>query len=336
MGKKTNPITKFQKQCQTYFSSVSARACKYLYLNLPGYEDCLVISNADPDMLMTYTSLPMVSIHCIKPKDDFLKTFKELFSLEAIQDQCYLIRTEFITKAFKDSRIETVLTQIDPLTKNLYILGGGQEITIQFNNEDDDDDEPGEDDTGKSLSELETLMVDDGWDSEIKRAMFTASNIAGLPFKDPFIINELCSALEDLLDDIKKVESQSLKTISFDQIFLLENEKYYSNWYLSPMFNGIDLKTDVSKAEYKPQRLLLVDGLDMPCAREFLKKQVLKDEFIGTFRFYIYNATGDTVKCLACYDAPDVTIFSTRPYLETVMVSKKTNHREITEEVSHG
>lgn len=339
MGKKTEPITKFQKQCRAYFSSLSARGCKYLYLNLPNYEDCLILSNADPDMLITYTSLPMVSVHIIRPKDGFLTTFKQLFSLDQIESQCYIIRTEFITQVFKDNRIESVFAQIDPMTKNLFVLSGGKEITIQFNDEDlvgaDEEDFTVEESTNSTLSELEAILVDDGWDSGlIKRSMLSLSNVAGAPLSDPFIIDELCTIISGMITENSKLEKQELKSLISQQDFFKDKNKYSSNWYLSEVFNGAHFKPD-NQVVYRQQRLLLVDGLDMPSIKEFLCKQVVKNQFVGMFNLYIYNATGDTVRCLACYDAPDVAIISTRPYMETVLVQEKTNPREKSEEVSH-
>lgn len=320
--KKSVPITDFQKQCRSYFSSLSARGCKYVYLNIPGHENELVVTNADPDLFITYTSLAMISIHCIQPHDDFLVMFRDLFNLNQISNHSYIIKTEFITKAFKDFRIESVLAQIDPITKNLYILGGGKQLTISIERDDDDDDyssEPSQ--STMTIDELDKVMQDDGWDCEIKRSLFTATNIAGTLLKDPFVINELAVVLDQMAIDYKNCTEmpEGHYAQKFDQTLLTKQEKFHSNWYRSQEFSGDQFGLPEER-KYQNQKLLLVDGLDLPSVREFIQKKYVKEQFVGDFSLYIYKSNGDTVKCLACYHAPEVSITSTRPYMETVLM----------------
>lgn len=319
--KKSVPISQFQKQCKSYFSSISARGCKYLYLNFPGYENYLILSNADPDLLTTYTLASMISVHVIEPKDDFLETFRNLITPNIKENVPYLIRVELITKAFKDFRIETVFTNINP-EGILFVMGGGQFIQVDANDEEVDDYSE-EDENSPILDELDRLMIDDGWDAEVKRSLFTKKHIAGTPLTDPFVIMEMEKIIQQIFHDYHQCTDnvETSKIVKFDQIHLVDQVRTHANWYRTISFTGDQLGLPV-KFDYRPQKILLIDGLDLPCVAEFLKKKIIKDQFIGEFNIYIYNSVGDTAKCLACYDALDVKIISTRPYLETTLIPR--------------
>lgn len=331
--KKSIPISDFQKQCRMLFSSLSMRGCTYLYVNLPGRENELVITNGAPDLLLTYSSLAMVAVHHIKPKDDFIKQFKKLFLSSANPTDCYLIKTEYITRAFKDHRVETVLCQVDPATGDLKIAGGGQLVSINATDAsdvDDDDDDSSEDWSFKD--ELERLLEDDGWDAEVKRAVFGNRDVAGLRFADPFVLG----ILEGILEKMENHHDTCVKyagngVLSFDEASVENPTRVHSNWYRSITYDGRDLNIDTD-AEYLKQRHLFIDGLDLPSTKEFIKKKYKKGVFVGTFRMYIFHVGGNSVQQLAYYDADDVTILSTRPFMSTVLVpsrSKKETHRHL-------
>lgn len=341
---KNEPITAFQKQCKCFFSSVSARGCKYLYLNFPGYENILVLTNADPDMLTTYTLASMISIHLIIPKDDFLDTFRKLFTPGIASDQPYIIRSEMLTKAFKTYRVESVFTNVDQFG-TLFIMGGGNLISVDIPEPDEDDlpDEFTEDDTTSSLNEFERLLIDDGWDAQVKRSLFTKEHIAGAPLIDPFVLFEMERIIVQVLKDLTHCETvdciqndqnvippelqgeeipteeHQLKVVTFDQTDLVDQTRSHANWYRTTSFSGDQLGLP-KKHDYRKQRLLLIDGLDTPCVTEFLKKKIIKGQFIGELQGYIYNSSGDTARCLVCYNGPDVKIITTRPYMETTLI----------------
>lgn len=306
MGKAS--ISTFQKQCRRYLSSLSARQCRYLYVNVPGLEDKLILSNASPDTLMTYSALPMVSVHCLSFKDDFLVNFKSLFNLTDVSE-CYLIRTEYITKAFKDHPLESALIQIES-GGDLHILAGGKKINIVFHDEEDMEEED-ETQDDKSLNELERLLVDDGWDTEVKRAVFSSGEIAGVPLRDPHVLNELYTLVMQMESDLSDIQSGSIQYKEYGLELFSGLDKYHSNWYVT---DRIPVKEDIT------QRLVLKDGIDVPSVKEYLTKKESKKDTPGEYRFYVYtNKTGKTVKCLSRHEDPDITIISTRPYLETVV-----------------
>lgn len=329
---KKEPISEFQKQCRLYFSSLSMRGCTYVYVNLPGRENELVLTNGTPDLLLTYSSLAMVAVHHIKPKDDFIETFKRLFLSGANPDDCYLIKTEYITRSFKDYRVEQVLCQIDPASGDLKIAGGGQLVSIDLSGSDDENDDADSSESWSFKDELEQLLEDDGWDTEVKRAVFSNKEVAGLKFDDPFVLHILEGILEKMEDNYATcLRCAGAGVLSFDETSLDNIVKVHSNWYRSITYDGRDLNID-SDVEYFKQRHLFIDGLDMPSFKEFIKKRYKKNTFIGTFRMYIFPVKGNSVQQLAYYDADDVTILSTRPYMSTVLVpsrSKKQTHRHL-------
>lgn len=320
---KKGKISDFQKRCRLYFSSISSRACKYLYLNLPGRENALVLSNADPDSLLTLSSTFMTAIHYVLPKDDFMSMFKQYFFTDGSDNDTYIIKTDFITKSFKDYRVESVLSHIDPVTKDLKILGGGSEITVTTDKEDDEDEIETERDWNIA-GELDALLEDNGWDTEVKRAVFKNTSTAGIPLSDPHVLNILDSIVESTINDAEKAKTTDV--IKFDHVSFINQMKVHANWYRSLSFCGNDFKLSDS-GPFKEQRLLLIDGLDVPSVTEFLKKRYVKDEFVGDFKLYIYPCE-DSVKSLSCYDSDDVTIYSTRPFNSTLLVPDFTSQNQ--------
>ena len=318
--KPSTPISDFQKKCRLFFSSLSARGCTFLYVNLPGRKSEFILSNANPDTLMTMSMSPMVAVHHICPSEEFLTDFRNYF-LDGVEEP-YLIRTEFITKSFKDFRVETVRSNIDEVTGELRIVGGGR-LTVLENGGgeemDEPDDEPEADWDFKD--ELEKLLDDDGHDTEVKRAVFSGKAVAGVRLTDPFVIDTLEAIIIDLVGDYKECMAKESTggVIVFDQDSLIGQVKTHANWYRSLVFTGKDLDVD-HDAEYANQRMLLIDGLDIPCLTEFLKKMYQKGNFVGNFKMYIYAFSGNNARQISSYEAEGISILSTRPYMSTLLV----------------
>ena len=318
--KPSTPISDFQKKCRLFFSSLSARGCTFLYVNLPGRKSEFVLSNANPDTLMTMSMTPMVAIHHICPSEEFLTDFRNYF-LDGVEDP-YLIRTEFITKSFKDFRVETVRSSIDENTGELRIVGGGRLTVLDTNDADsgEADDEETESDWDFK-DELEKLLDDDGHDTEVKRAVFSGKAVAGVRLTDPFVIDVLESMIINLVEDYRECVAKESTggVVVFNHESLINQVKTHANWYRSLVFNGKDLDVD-HDAEYANQRMLLIDGLDIPCLTEFLKKMYQKGNFVGNFKMYIYAFSGNNARQLSSYEAEGISILSTRPYMSTLLV----------------
>lgn len=325
-------ISAFQKTTKLYFSSLSARGCTKLYINLPGREDELVLSNADPDLLATYSLRDLIAIHVIRPTPEYMQAFREIFFHGGDPYQPFLIKTEFITRSFKDYRIEDTISNLDK-NNNLQILGGGKQLIVTSSDSSSDiEEESVEDGEQKEVDwdfkgELEKLLEDDGWDTEVKRAIFKDAATAGVPLSDPFIIDRLLHLIDEMESSLKMCQQQQDHgIIAITANELLQQSTVHANWYRTPPFLASQLIPELDPKNCVKQTVLLIDGLSIPSIREFLKKYKWVDGH-DKFHLYIYLYTEKTIKTIACFEAADGSrIITARPHFYEMLIMARPLH----------
>ena len=336
-------ISDFQKQCKLFFSSLSARGCTKLYVNLPGREDELILTNADPDALTTFSLQNLIAVHRIRPQKEFMDEFKRLFLANCDLPCPYLIKTEFITKSFKDNRVEEAKSYFNK--KGELFISAKEiqadliEVTEPDAESDFDDDEEVETEPD-FREEVEKLLDDDGWDTVIRRGTFRNAHVSGIPIIDPYVISRLEDCLFEMEDAIKLCEAGDINKITYTVKDLIDQKKFYANWYLSPLFSPKTLLPDLVSGEYLEQNVLMTDGLNCPSLSEFFKKQKLVDDE-EHFHLYIYPYLENSVKTIAHYCKDGVDILTARPFSYTVLIltriekKERYRHAENANEVFH-
>ena len=336
-------ISDFQKKCKLFFSSLSARGCTKLYINLPDREDELILSNADPDALTTFSLQNLIAIHRIRPGKEFMDEFKRLFLANCDLPCPYLIKTEFITKSFKDNRIEEAKSE---LRNKGELFISSKEIKPNLVEVSEPDAESELDDNEESEGEIdfreevEKLLEDDGWDTAIKRGIFRNASIAGIPIIDPYVISKLEDCLLEMEEAINMCEKSDIKKISYTVKDLINQSKFYANWYLSPFFYPYQFFPELNPDECLEQNVLMTDGLNCPCLSEFFKKQKLVDDE-EHFHLYIYPYMENAVKTIAHFNKDGVDILTARPFFYTVLIltriteKERYRHAETANEVFH-
>lgn len=340
---KTYKLSDFQKQCKLYFSSLSARGNKFIYVNLPDMPNSIVVTNGDYEMLASYCPQTF-SIHLIEPKNDF---YKELISyLNIDMKYPYIFRTDVLMKAFKDIALEDTICQRD-MEGNISIRAGETVIVpdkqIESIEEDDDEEDPDDDKPDTDRPETLLDLMGRAKDDDVLKAMipvtFAASEICGTPVRNEF-------ALYLLLDEVLKLQQYSKEyfdrddrsdtegyvVINIDPLNKLEYR--YSNKFRTVLVNFGQLRNKHGSMLFDPDAylsipLLLGDGLDNPSIKEFTNSKNYKtiDKHLD---IYVWTNNAYTLKSVSIYEDNISYIRSTRPFFETVVLKSAffTNNKE--------
>lgn len=346
----SSKISDFEKKCKLYFSSLTARQCKYAYLNVPGYSDKLVITNGEAELLTGYPS-SLLSMHILTPKDGFLDTLKKYLKLDEQPDKSKIIgvRVSVLCRACKDVPIEACEVVVDKDTGVITIKSGEKFIVADKRDtasedeadetEDDEEEEetkptlaPNASDDEKASYYAEKLLEDDGWDTCVKKVLFTSNTECAKPLNIVYAANMLKVYMDEVMDTFKKIKAvDTCNTFNFDrsdikvedtfnvmskrlEYPIITNGYFYSNWYRS---ESLDFPTQ------KDFYLFLMDGYDSPSCKEFLVKVLDKErKFKGSLTRYIYSTNDLTVKGLMHYEDNEVDIITLRPFYEEILKTK--------------
>lgn len=334
-----NPSTKyklsdFQKQCKLYFSSLSARGNKFIYVNLPDVTNGIVVTNGDYEMLVSYCPQTF-SVHLIEPKNDFYNQLITYLNID--MKYPYIFRTDVLMKAFKDIALEDTVCQRD-MEGNISIRAGETVIVPDKQNEfseDDDDNDEDPDNDKPDTDRPETLLdlMGRAKDDDVLKAMvpvtFTASEICGTPVRNEF-------ALYLLLDEVLKLRQYSKEyfnrddrsdtegyvVINIDPLNKLEYR--YSNKFRTVLVNFGQLRNKHGSMLFNPDTylsipLLLGDGLDNPSIKEFINSKNYKT-IDKNLDIYVWTDNACTLKSVSIYEDNISYIRSTRPFFETVVL----------------
>lgn len=351
----SNKISAFQKKCKLLFSSLSARQCKYAYINISGYSDKLVLSNGDVELLAGYPS-SLLSLHIITPKDDFLRELKSYLKLDEQPDKTKVIciRVAVLCKACKDVPIEKCDVIVDKDTGVIEIKYGSKLISVDGSDDGDTDDvlEVDDDDATPTISNYasteekasyyaEKLLEDDGWDTCKTKVLFTDKTQCAKPLDVVYAANMLKVYMDEVMTTFKKIRTvdtcnvfslsrEAIDDVKVEDTFnvitnklefpIVTNKYFYSNWYRSE---------DINLPSQKDFSMFLMDGYDSPSCKEFLVKFLDKQNKLkGTLTRYVYSKNDLAVKGLMHYENNEMDIITLRPFYEEILKKKNTtdNH----------
>lgn len=336
---KTYKMSDFQKQCKLYFSSLSARGNKFVYVNLPDMPNCIVVTNGDYEMLASYCPTTF-SIHLVEPKNDFYEQL--LTYLNVDKRYPYIFRTDILMKAFKEIALEDTVCQRD--REGNISIRSGENIVVpdkteesseddEFEDEDNPDDTKPDDDNPDTFVNLMGDSKEDIKNDALLKTLipvtFKTSEICGTPVNNDF-------ALHLLLDEIVKLkkctkeyfnredrsDTEGYVVLNIDPLNKLEYR--YSNKYRTAFIDFGQLKNKHGKTlfdvdSYLTVPLLLSDGFDNPSLKEFTNSKNYKTTD-KTLDIYVWTENASTLKSVSIYEDNISYIRSTRPFFETVVL----------------
>lgn len=316
---KRNSISNFQKECNRFFSRLTGRLGKYIYLNLPGYKECVVVSNADFEELMTYRSA-MNSIHLIRPKTTFATQLKTFLKLDP--SFSYVVRSNAITKCCNTYAIENAEVIRDGATGDFKILGADQVFVLANDSVDVDMYTEESSDIKKiSASTLaDTGDISDLFDTWDYDGLQTFSDdeiaIAGRKITEFKVIDSLLAALDIITQHTANNFENCCIHTSVDYAHIDTKTRVSSVWFRTPL---LDLNTLCNSTEkYREMCICVYDGLDCPFTKEFTKTAV--GQFSMTL--HVYSEYPKVVQTMTVYEDDSCTIISARPYADSVVIRK--------------
>lgn len=307
------PTKEFVKQMKLYFSSLSARGAKYLFLNIPGFENKFILSNGDYEMITAYAPV-ILSFHIITFKDaSFYTQFLQFMNFTL--DCPYVIRISQILKALKDNKFEELDVVYDDHSKMKIIL---IDKVIESDENSEDESESGESEESEegspasSETEDEDLPFKDT--SKYVVVTFASADVCGQPIDNLYAM----SIMEDCLREIYQVP-ESVKSASVPHYFYdLDIEiPYFHGNYFRFKLNLPELFKSLTKEDLDfpaNVHMVIIDGMDVPSVKEFVKKQPE-----AKTRFLVWSTNEKTIRHLALYEDPVIDILSVRPFHQMVI-----------------
>lgn len=302
----------FLKELRLYFSSLSARGAKYLFLNIGTIPNSFVITNGDYEMLTGYVPV-LLSIHLIEFKDDeFYKTFLEFFNFTS--DKPYILRISQVMKAFKDNGAHELDVVYDQMG-NMKIIINSRVLT-------------GDDIPEGSMSSSEEDPNQEPVDIE-ENPFHDNSKFETITFKNADICGQVVdnyhalAVLEDTVLDMYRKKEYLIedKTPYYELSIPTEIEVFTSNYYRIKL----DLAAFKDREgncvlidEYRELNAILMDGLDVPSIKEFIKKRDEKE-----LNLLLWCNKGGSIQHMAIYNDSKISVKSSRPFSEIFPISKQ-------------
>lgn len=308
MKKKQTPANatenNFIDKLKLYLSALSARLNNYIYFNVPGLENSIIISNGDYALLTIYSSSSL-SLHLLSFKDSSL--IDKIKSTLKIPNIPYCIKSNFIRKAIKDFNLE----DYD------FIFGKNNELilkntitndilSVEVKKKGDSEEDSTSDDNADNMDDENNCLSN----TEIEK-----DKLCGFCISDVY-------ALKILEEEGKNLEKYN------EEYFLNLNRKYLVNQYnpsnIKPYLTNI-YKTekitsdmlDLKIPDMNDCYVLFIDGQDIVSIKEFMKKTK------GECKQYIWSDNGTTIKNMAIYEDEELIVKSCRPFNEIIPISKK-------------
>ncbi len=327
---KKDPLRVFKDTTKKFLSSLSARSCPFLYINLPGFEDRMILTNATPDMFVTLSSLPQIAFHVIKPTSSYLDTFKEIFLHDVYsKETVYCFKTPGCVKIVQSlsSLGSTEAITVDPVTQEIISQDLVSTVSVEETVETDvtsSDEVDFKDELDATLDQVSKVDVIS------HNARLIDNQLIGIPVCDPHIlaiIEKFALLIEDDLAFCRTHEGHGSLAIPLHDIISKGlGARFYANWFYTPFFSGDELYKAIphdkcpytAGYKYCRQRLVLIEGKDTPSIVEFLAKiKNLSTSPSSTdpwFTFYIYtNDHIGSVKKLSYYADEAGDVCTTRP-----------------------
>lgn len=305
---KLNP---FQVRCKLLFSSLSARRCSYIYLNIPGYTDSIILSNADSAELSNYRPYTC-AIHRIIPKDSFLEELRAFLKIDT--ETPYIFRAEFLLRAFTTTAFEDItLLHKDGLVSILD--NSTNAVLIVKTRGKKDDEEPEKDGAAEPEEGLEDTETDDGAvvDTEIFSIQpLSYPEICGVVFNVPYAMDCLLDILDTAARMFREIKEGTRQAITKQYTAFPERDFIHSIWFKS------DPLPDTG------QTLLFMDGYDNPSVVEFFPKVCSKKNGLeGSYFRYVYHVTDTYMQSMATFEDETLFIHSFRPFANHLILKPR-------------
>ena len=341
-------ISPFHSECKQILSSISGRTCRYMYVNIPGFEDYLFITNGDLHILSSYRPY-ILAVHLVKPNELFLE---QLFKLiDNPKDDIYLYRTDFILKGlqeagefnFKYNHLsDGTMTVTNLINNELVIVKPSTEEEYESSDESLEDDitSIGED-IFDSVKENDDKVSIDKRNAKIKSNSFVIDKlklkeIAGSIIKHPYIKDQLLDISEQMYNDHQGIISNTISHVSFKYDPLNKINVVHRTWYESERFKATDFTPAISDTLINinhEQVLVLIKGLDAPSTNEYIAKMIPKpkskspdvedEDNVCSLYQHIYTRNGLNVNHISHFSMKDdIEILSSRPYSDIILYKK--------------
>lgn len=315
VNSQTKETKQFLKTLKLYFSSLTARGAKYLFLNVAGLKNSFVITNGDYELLTSYVPVTL-SIHIIEFKNSlFYEQFLRFLNLETTQP--YVIRMNMFLKVINKGNIEDMSTIYD---EKHYL-----KITTNDSVIEDDDDPDSEDYYTDDIDDDDTTE-DCPWVDTSKwvTVTFDSAAICGQPVENVHALTVLENTIDKILTypNIKKTEERPYAVIE-----VTAPVEYHTANYFRQKVSLQEFKTKEG-LEYYPEKMhdlyvLLMDGFDVPSMKEFLKKT--KKQVI---ELLLWANVGGTIQHMALYEDDEISIKSMRPFSEILPIRHRSKSSE--------
>lgn len=298
----------FLKTLKLYFSSLTARGAKYLFLNVGNLENSIVITNGDYEMLTAYVPVSL-TVHVVTFKDpEFYEELMKFLRFETKKP--FVIRMNLFLKALKDADIDNMTV--------IYDDDGHMKITAadQLISDDDilDDDSDMDDEEDDEYDPEENPFVDT---SKWVTTTFDSLDICGQPVENFHALSVLESTIVNMLGyevSVPKAD-RPYTEITIPRDFSYFNSNYFRIYIPLTEFRMPDGEPFYSEDMWD-FHIILIDGFDVPSMREFVKK---RDTDVSLL---LWANSGGTIQHMAKYDDAEISIRSMRPFAESLPIRK--------------
>lgn len=323
----------FFKLTKSYLSSLSARRCNWVYLNVPNLDkdgqSRVLLTNADPDLLLTQSLLPIVNLHVISENVGWADKLKKLFLPADIGNTPVLLKAKAIIKAIGNNgeNIDKIQSVMDNGGRIVFNISGKAVDTDVIANEtdaadDDDDTESSATADEDEASVNETIMAVDYTGLDEKHI---SGNGRVIPLAI-FILSNCVKLMDEIIFAIES-HDPDMGVFRFDGDDVLNAKNIHSIWHRLKSYDPDVMWKDNPDTVgiWRKNEPLILDGADVPCILEFLKKKLSgSPEKNGNPKldFYVFSDTPGTVRNMSVFQSDMERIYSGRPYNLEVMVQK--------------
>lgn len=294
-------FNEFSKGLKLYFSSLSGRGAKYAYFNISGHTNSIVLSNGDYELLLAYRAVTL-GVHVITfHNSEFLEKLKQVCN---IPNCPYVIKTQSLLALTKIKDPSLIGIEYDS-ENNLKISTNGTTIVVQDEVvESIDNDDESTPDTEEESEESEVV--------DTSTITFTGNDISGTVLSNAHALYMLEDIVNEIYKKYNNIITQQYPVYSYK---LTEKIEPYMSNYIKIK---IPISTlDPSKEQCDDIHALLIDGLDLPVQREFLKNNQLD--------IFIWMNPGGHLQVMSHYEDSTLSIFSHRPFMCLYTFKPKTS-----------
>lgn len=300
-----------------FLSSLSARACRYMYLNIPDFENQIILSNYPPDMIAEYKP-QLCSIYIISPPEWYLNDLRVFLDIKNHDDVTLVFKTFFITKVLSNFDINNIkfqynfnnglITCTNKLNNENVIIKSTRNVEQNIAEEDDSEDEDKFTEDDKIDTNIFTLNILD------------RDDIAGSILNIPYVIECLSDMLSDMTSKLEMVLSDDTISNVVEHRETPEIEYVHANWYKN------NIRTiPIERLNNRERFMLLIDGLDNPSIKEFIKKMFVKNNKYFKevlFKQFTFLIDEGILQSMSFTILDDMEIITMRPYSRLILINK--------------